>query len=140
MKRSKKFVLVTALASVVLVGSITGVALADNGNGNEPGALLGALGDRVAEIYQQKTGDTLDQEALQEAFATARAEMREEAMKNRLQSLVDEGKITQDEADQYTEWWQSKPDVPAEFGRGPGFPGMRGPRGGGGLRAPQPAA
>lgn len=135
MRRSKKFVLVTALAAVVLIGSITGAVLADDGNGNEPGALFGALRDRVAEIYQQKTGDTLDQEALQEAFATARAEMREEAMKNRLETLVDEGTITQDEADQWTEWWQSKPDVPLRFG----FRARCGPLGGGGLQAPQPA-
>ena len=135
MRRSKKFIMVTALAAVVLVGSITGAVLAYNGNGNEPGALLGALRDRVAEIYQQKTGDTLDQEALQEAFATARAEMREEAMKNRLQYQVEQGKITQDEANQYTEWCESKPDVPLRFG----FRARCGPLGWGGLQAPHPA-
>jgi hypothetical protein len=134
MKRSKKFVLVTTLAAVVLVGSITGVALAQNGDDSQPEAGPELLLGRVCEIYQQNTGVAIDSEALKDAFAQAKSEMRAKALQNRLQSLVDEGKITQGEADQWTEWWQSKPDVPVKFG----FRGRCGPLGEGGLRAPQP--
>ena len=84
-----------------------------------------ALWDRVAALYQQKTGDTLDQEALHESFADARAEMRQAAMENRIARLVEEGVIEQDEADEYLEWWQEKPDTPIK----PGFRGHRSSRG-----------
>ena len=135
MKRSRKFVLVTVLATLALVGSITGVVLADDSNGSEPEALLGALWDRVAAIYEDNTGVAIEPEALKDAFAQARSEKLQEALDSHLQSLVDEGKITQDQADQYKEWWQSRPEVPV----GPGFGGHGGLRGWGGPCAPPPA-
>ena len=139
MRRSKKFVLVTVLATVVLVGSITGVVLAQNGDDSQPKAGPVALLERVCGIYEENTGVAIDPQQLQEAFARAQSEMRAEALKDRLQSLVGEGKLTQEQADQYLEWWQSRPDVSAGFGvRGPGLRCMGGPHGWGGLCAPQP--
>lgn len=135
MKRSRKFLLVTVLASVAVVGSITGVVLAQNGDESEPQARHGALLERICAIYEDNTGVAIDPEALKDAFAQAQREMQAEALKNRLQSLIGEGKITQDEADQYLEWWQSRPDVPIRFG----FRARCGPLGWGGLRAPQPS-
>ena len=140
MWRRKKFLLVGLLAAVLLIGSIGGVALAaDNGDDSQPEARCGALWDRVSEVYEQKTGVALDQEALKAAFAQAQSDMRAEvlqklremeteALRNRLQNLVDQGQITQDEADQYLEWQQSRPDVSVGFG----FRGMGGLRGWGG--------
>jgi len=134
MWRGKK-VMVIALAAVLLVGSSVGVVLAAD-NGDEVGSPLEArhwaLLDRVCEIYQENTGTTVDQQALQDAFAQARSEIQAEAMQNRLANLVEQGRITQDEADQYLEWWQSRPDVPVRFG----FRGMGGPLGWGGPGAP----
>ena len=140
MWRGKK-VMVIALAAILLVGSSVGVVLADdNGDeaGSPPEARHWALLDRVCEIYEENTGTTIDQQALQDAFAQARSEIQAEAMQNRLANLVDKGRITQDEADQYLEWWQSRPDVSVGFGfrgRG-GFRGMGGPLGWGGPGAP----
>ena len=34
-------------------------------------------------------------------------------MNSQLKNLVDEGKMTQEEADRYLEWWQSRPDSEA---------------------------
>jgi hypothetical protein len=135
MMRSKKFVLVTTLAAVVLVGSITGAVLAQNGDDSQPEARHWALLERACEIYEDNTGVAIDSEALKDAFAQARSEMRAKALQTRLQYLVEQGTITQDEADQYTQWWESKPDVPLRFG----FRARCGPLGGGGLQAPQPA-
>jgi hypothetical protein len=61
----------------------------------------------------------LPEEQVADAFKQARQEMQDEALQNWLQKLVDEGKITQEEADQYLEWWQSRPDI--NFGLGDGF-------------------
>lgn len=142
MWRSKKFIVI-ALAAVLLVGSSVGIVLAAD-NGDEDGSPPvghGALLDRVCEIYEDNTGTTIDPQALQGAFAQARSEMRAEVMQNRLQNLVEQGKITQDEADQYKEWWQARPDVAAGFGfRGHGrFCGMGGPLGWGRPCVPQSA-
>ena len=130
MRRSKKFIMVTVLATVVLVGSITGVVLAQNGDDSQPKVGPEALLEKVCAIYKDNTGAAIDSEALKDAFAQARSEMWAEALQNRLQYQVEQGKITQDEADQYTEWWESKPDVPLRFR----FHVRCGPLGWGGLR------
>lgn len=142
MTRSKKFVLVTLLATVALVGSISGVVAAQNGDDSQPNAanqtanqtVNQTLLDRVCEIYQENTGVAIDPQALEDAFAQAQSEKLQEALDSRLQYLVDQGKITQGEADQYKEWWQSRPDVPL----GLGFGGHGGLRDWGGLCAPHP--
>jgi hypothetical protein len=75
----------------------------------------------VCEIYQENTGVAIDPQQLKDAFVQAQDEMELNALESRLQSLVDQGRITQEEADQYLEWWKSKPDVP--FGLGSCIPG-----------------
>ena len=136
MWRRKKFVII-ALATVLVVGSTVGVVLAtDNGEEQESPARDGypALLERVCAIYEENTGTPIDPEALKDAFAQAQSEMQAEVMQNRLQNLVEQGEITQEQADQYLEWWQSRPDVPIGFGfRGHGgFRAMGGPHGWGG--------
>jgi hypothetical protein len=138
MWRSKKFIIVAVLAAVVLAGSIGGVALAQTGNGDDsqPATQHEALLDKVCTIYEQNTGVAINSEELQKAFAQARSEMQDEALNSHLQSLVDEGKITQEQADQYKTWLESKPevaiplapgclghDMPRGFGGPGGFPG-----------------
>ena len=130
MWRSKKLIVGVVLAAVLLAGSMGGVALAqtENGDDSQPETLLA----RVAE----KLG--INQQELEDAFAQAKSEMQTEAMQNRLQDMIDQGVITQEEADQYQEWCQARPDVPAGFGfKGHGGFRCRGePRGFGKLCAP----
>jgi len=116
----------------MLTGSISGIALAaDNGDDSEPKVRCETLLNRVCDIYQEKTGVTIDQEALKDAFAQAGEEMRSGALEAWLQNLVDQGQITQQQADDRLEWWQAKPDIPNQFefgghGRKRGFGRMRG--------------
>ena len=139
MWRSKKLIIAVVLATVLVVGSIGGVVLASNGDEIEPEAQHEALLDRVCEIYQENTGVAIDQEALKDAFAQAQSEMQTEALETWLQSLVEEGEITQAQADEYLDWWQAKPDVSFGFGFGGrgGFRGMGGMRGFGWPCVPQ---
>ncbi len=127
MWRSKKFVIIAILTVVVLAGILGGVAIAnaDDENTTQTGTTnnFSTLLDKVATIYQQNTGVAIDSQELQKAFTEAQKEMRNEALDKYLNSLVDQGKITQDQAKQYKDWLNSKPDVPV----GPGFKG--GPRG-----------
>jgi len=134
MWRSKKFI-IGLLATVVLVSaSIGGVALAqDNEEDSQPEAHLEALWDKVAQILQDE-GINITSEQLKDAFSQAQGQMRTEAMENYLKKLVEEGRLSQEEADEYLKWWQAKPDGPAIFGfRGHGgFRCMGGMRGWGG--------
>ncbi len=115
MWRRKKFILIGLLATIVLAGTIGGVALAqtDNRNNSQPNVLLASdnatqsntLLARVAKILG------IDQQKVEDAFTKARTDMQNEALDNYLKNLVAEGKITQAQADQYKTWLQSKPDM-----------------------------
>jgi len=103
MWRRKKFIIIALLAVVVLVGSLAGVTFAQTGSASEgSGKTLLA---RVATILG------IDQQKVEDAFAQAQREMRDEALDNYLKDLVDQGKITQEQADQYKAWLQAKPDM-----------------------------
>jgi hypothetical protein len=118
MWRRKKFIAIV-LATVLVVGGSVGVVLAaddGDGNGSPPEAQHVALLDKVCAIYEENTDATIDPQALQDAFAQARSEMRDEALKKRLEHMEEQGRITEGEAGEYLEWWQSKPDVPLRFG------------------------
>ena len=143
MKRSKKLIIGVVLAVVLLAGSIGGVALAngdedDNGITTRFGDFIG----RVCEIYERETGAAIEQSKLEKAFTEARSEMvpedrpdrgeiDPEAMKEHLQDLVEQDKISQEQADKMLERWESMANGEGGFGfriRG-GFHGMGGPHG-----------
>jgi hypothetical protein len=119
------------------IGGIAGgvIAAADDSSGNiedqsQPADRYQALLDRACTIYEEETGVAVDSEQLKAALDQAQTEMKDEALESRLQDLVDEGKITQEEADQYLEWWQSRPDIglplPRPGGHRPGNIGQAG--------------
>ena len=128
MWKNKKVVLLVALATTVLIGSIAGVTLAQTGSGDDSQAKTQyeAFLDKVSQIYQQNTGVAIDAQQLKTAVAQAQKEMQNEALQSWLQNLVTESKITQPQADQYLQWWQSRPDTPL---LGPGGGGMMWGRG-----------
>ena len=119
MWRSKKLIIGAVLAAVIVAGSIGGVVVAaDNGDDSQPEAKYEALLNRVCEIYQEKTGVAIDSQVLKDSFDQAQNELRIDALKNHLQNLVEQDKITQQQADDYLEWQQARPDVPFGFGHG----------------------
>lgn len=136
MWRSKKLIIIALVAAVILVGSIGGVALAvDNRGNSQPQASANVeassnvtVWDRVATILKGN-GVNVTSEQLKTAFTKAQGELQTEGMQKRLQSMVEQGTITQQQADAYLNWWKTKPDVPAGFG----FKGHGGFRGMGGM-------
>jgi hypothetical protein len=115
--RKHKWFVPAVVVSVLLVGGIVGgVVAASDTSSNTGEQSQGAdryqtLLDKACAIYEEKTGVAIDSEQLKDALDDAREEMQCEALESWLQDLVDNGKITQEEADQYLEWWQSRPDV-----------------------------
>jgi uncharacterized protein HemX len=146
MWRSKKFIIIALLAVVVLAGSIGGVVFAqtENEEDNSPATQQAALLEKVATIYEENTGVAIDPDQLKAAFKQAGQEMQDAALDKYLSGLVDEGKITQEQAQEYKDWLKAKPDVPALPGLG-GSGGHRGfgmfgggfPRWGGPTSAPE---
>jgi uncharacterized membrane protein len=116
----RKWFIPAVVVSVLLIGGIVGglvVAGSDSssnataGNQTQATDRYQALLDRTCAIYEENTGVAIDSGQLRDALEQAQSEMRDEALQSSLQNLVDQGKITQEEADQYLEWWQSRPDV-----------------------------
>jgi len=128
MKRfKKKPLMITLVAIAATVGITTGLVFAQDENEDvaQPGAQHEALLEKVCEIYEDNTGVAIEPEALKDAFAQAQDEMMAEAMESYLDKLVEEGVITQEEADKLKEWWEARPEISL-----PGRPMLRGGPGG----------
>jgi uncharacterized protein HemX len=146
MWRRKKFLIIGVLVAIILAATLGGFAVAQaNDQGNTPTTTTKQASDntntlfnKVAEIYQANTGTAIDPQELQKAFQQAGQELNSTALDDFLKKLVDSGKITQEQADQWKAWLQARPDIPALFGGGKngcfGFGGMRGGRGGFGFK------
>ena len=74
-----------------------------------------------------------EEQELLDAFSEARSELADEALTQHLARLVEDGKLTQEQADEYAEWWDLRPDTPTprggNFGPGLGFAPDRCPDG-----------
>jgi hypothetical protein len=129
----RRWFIPVVVVSVLLIAGIVGGALVAGSDSpsttndqNQIDDRYQALLDKVCAIYQDNTGVAIDSEQLRDALEQAQGELQEEALEGRLQDLVENGKMTQEEVDNYLEWWQSRPDIEVPL---PGFGGP-GPRGG----------
>ena len=97
--------LVAVLALAVGVGG--GTALAQE-EGEEGETTIRGVIARVATILG------LEEQQVQDAFDQARQEMRDEVLEQqiseRLETLVESGRLTQEQADELREWYAARPD------------------------------
>ena len=106
MWRKRKFIIMLLGAILIVAATISGVAMAqDSEEDSQADSLLG----RVAAILG------IDQQKVEDAFTQAQAEMQEAALDKYLQKLVDEGKITEEEATEYKAWLEARPDMTEYF-------------------------
>ena len=81
--------------------------LLPQGNG-EGDSNASKLATKVAEILG------LDTAVVDDAIKQAREELRDEAIQKKLDALVEKGRLTQEQADEYLNWIQSRPEgIPA---------------------------
>ena len=135
MWKSKKTLLLIILGIILVAGTLGGfaVASADDEETATPPAVRAGILERVAEIYERNTGTAIDAAELQKAFKEARDETRADIHERFLQKLVDEGIITQEQADEFRawldarpgalndefkQWLEDRPDIPGLFGSG----------------------
>lgn len=126
----KHWLLVPILVGVLALGITGGIALAQGG-GTGDASPWSSFTSRVAAILG------LDEAKVQDAFDQAARDMQDEALRERLDNQVEQGRLSQEQADEYYEWYQSRPE--GLLSPGLPFGGFRGPwfdRGGmwGGLR------
>jgi hypothetical protein len=141
MLHKKKWITIIVLAAtlVILLGVVGGIAYAATG---ATATANTTAGDPFKTLYAKVAAILgIDQTKFEAAFTQAQNQMHNEELTGRLKSMVDQGAITQAQADAYLKWWQSKPDVASQigFGGGPGMPG--GPQGmqrPGGIAPPAP--
>ncbi len=131
-KKVKVLISVLVVALLLTVGGVTTVmAEGEEETTPPPDARANGLLERVADILK------IDQADLIDAFKQAQQEIRQEAFIRRLDKAVENGRITQSEADETREWWEQKPGVlvPGMYPHAFGLPALRsrhmqnGPRG-----------
>ena len=107
----KRWFMVSLIIGVLALGITGGAVLAhERGSGGE--SPWKSFASRVATILE------LDEAQVQDAFDQAKKEIQDEALQNKLDRLVEEGQLTQEQADEYKEWYLSRPE-----GLSPGFRG-----------------
>ena len=93
-------------AAAVLAAVITGGAVWAQDEDTEPEQNTGRQGmaSRVAEIL------SLEKEEVEAAFQQASQEMRDDRFQSRTDRLVEKGELTEEEAAEAIEWYQSRPE------------------------------
>ena len=117
MKKYMKVGLIALAAVTALSFGFTAIAAAQSTDGvvtdNEgPGQMF--VG-KIADILVLEEGQVSD------AVQQAHQEMREECQHQRLQNALDEGLITDADAEQIQEWWDNRPEAMQQLGPGGGF-------------------
>lgn len=104
-KKVKVLISVLVVALLLAVGATTVMAEGEEETAPPPEAGTNGLLERVADILGIDTEDLID------AFKQAQQEMRGEAFISRLDQAVEEGFITQEQADEIIKWWELRPEV-----------------------------
>ena len=99
----KRWFVATLLVGVLAIGITGGTVLAQT-DGTNSDSLVGKFASKVAAILG------LDETKVQDALKQAAGEIQDEALQRKLDHMVEIGRLTQEQADDYYEWYQSKPE------------------------------
>ena len=103
---TKRWIIVLAITGVLATMTTVGAVLArDNGSEGDPSRQ--SLASRVATILGLEEG------VVQEALAQARRDIGDERFQKRLDRLVAQGRLDQEQADELRNWYESRPDYAA---------------------------
>lgn len=111
MTKRKKLVVTVVFVTLAIGAIFGGNAIASAQDETTTEEQTHPFLDKIVEIYEENTGATLDTEQLIAAFQQAREELQVERQSARFDKLVEEGIITQEEADEYQSWLDAKPNM-----------------------------
>ncbi len=118
----RKWLIIPALAALLLTGAIAGTAFAQSESDDDSPSV-----SRFVEILAEKLGIDEDQvqTALEETKAELEAERKaawEQQLRDKLAAMVEDGKITQEQADEYLDWYLNPPELASgKFGKKSAF-------------------
>ncbi len=105
----KRWLIGTMVAALMALGLAGGVVMAQEADGDSP---IRSFASRVAAILG------IEETRVQDAMEQARSEMFSERLQSRLDEMVASGRITQEQADEYKTWIESRPQGAFEsFGK-----------------------
>ena len=113
----RKLIVIPALAALLLTGAIAGTAFAQ-GESSDASKV-----SRFVEILAGKLG--IGQEELRTAVEETKEELEaerkaawERELREKLAAMVESGKLTQEQADEYLDWYLNPPEIAPGDGRG----------------------
>ena len=107
---SKRKITLLAAVAVLVLGLTAGVVMAQESGDGETSPAKTFAG-RVAEILG------LEEATVQSAFTQARRAGEDAAYRSRLDRMVENGRLTQEDADARFTWFEGRPDsVVSEYG------------------------
>ena len=103
----RRWLLATVVVGVLTL-AVAGGAVMAHVNGTEGDSISNTLASRVAVILGLDEAQV--QEALDQAAKELRRERQDQASQQRLNRLVEKGRLTQQQADEQQEWFESRPE------------------------------
>lgn len=109
--------LMLPLVTGILAAGLTGASVLAHNEDGETESPKDAVAAKVAETLG------LDQQTVKDALQEAIQEVRSDRLQHRLDHMVEAGRLTQEQADAYLEWYEARPDGPNQRFSGRGFGG-----------------
>ena len=114
----RKWIVIPALVALLLTGAVAGTAFAQSESSDDSSPK-----SRFVEILAGKL--SIDEDQLQTALDETRAELqaerqaaREQKLRDKLAAMVEEETITQEQADEYLDWYLNPPELASgKFGK-----------------------
>ena len=113
-RKNKRDMFIGLCAAVVLAAVIAGGVVwaqdgaSQDGNTQEADSQQDTVRQSKASRVAKILG--LGEAEVQDAFKQAHRDLRDERFQNRMDRLVEKGQITEDEAGQAVDWYQSRPE------------------------------
>ena len=107
----KLLLIIPALAALLLTGAIAGTAFAQEESSDDSSGV-----SRFVEILAGKLDISEDElqtavDETKEELSAEREAAREQKLRDKLAAMVEEGTITQEQADEYLDWYLDTPEL-----------------------------
>ena len=101
----RRWFLIPATVAVLAIGVLGFGVVAAQVSDEDKQSSMDSFSARVAEILG------LDQDDVEAAMTQAKEELRDEAIQGKLDAMVANGQMTQEQADEYKAWLDSRPEA-----------------------------
>jgi hypothetical protein len=105
----RRKIIIGVVIAIVVIGCIGGAVIASTGSGTTTTNTTSTANPQDTLMAKVASKLNISVDTLEAAFKEAQSEIQQERLDAQLAKLVAEGKITQDQADSYKTWLNSKP-------------------------------